>query len=221
MIDQIVRQRRRKNMCIEVGHSGEVIVKAPVWAGRAQIEAFVFESRDWIAKQKRKARAKPSAHSTRQFLEGELFLYLGDYYPLCFDLDAREPLRLMGEFYLSVEDAALARVAFVNWYKRKARETFKERVAYYSRISGYDYQSVKLSSANTRWGSCSSEGHINLTWRLIMAPMSVVDYVIVHELAHTQEMNHSKTFWAHVQKWMPGYKSSKKWLEDFGQLLVV
>lgn len=109
--------------------------------------------------------------------------------------------------------------AAIAQYKKQARERFTERLDYYAQQYGLTYKKLRLSSARTRWGSCSRQKSINLNWRLILAPAEVLDYVIAHELTHTLHMNHSKKFWAQVETMMPSHKIHKKWLRDFGRTL--
>lgn len=110
------------------------------------------------------------------------------------------------------------------WYKDKkaqARKLFHERVDYYEKLTGLKVSKLKLSSAKTRWGSCSRAGNISLVWRLVMAPIEIVDYVIVHEIIHLRHPNHSKAFWDDVAKIIPDYKTHRRWLRDNGYALSV
>jgi len=99
-------------------------------------------------------------------------------------------------------------------YKREAREIIIPRVAEFAEKYGFTYNSVKITSAMTRWGSCTSKKNLNFTYRLALAPREVRDYVIVHELCHLRQMNHSKKFWSEVEAIMPSYKEQEKWLKE-------
>lgn len=110
------------------------------------------------------------------------------------------------------------------WYKEKkkeARELFVQRIAHYEQITGLKVNRLRLSSAKTRWGSCSMAGNISLVWRLVMAPIEIVDYVIVHEIIHIRHPNHSKAFWDDVARIIPDYKKHRKWLKDNGYALSI
>lgn len=100
-----------------------------------------------------------------------------------------------------------------------AKRIFRERTAYYALRMGVDYGRITIREQKTRWGSCTSEGNLNFNWRLIFAPEKVLDYVVVHELAHRKEMNHSPAFYAVVASVMPEYKIYEKWLRDNGKTL--
>ena len=94
-----------------------------------------------------------------------------------------------------------------------------ERVEFFAHAQGFKVKKIRISSARTRWGSCSAKGTLSFTWRLVMAPPDVIDYVVVHELCHLKELNHSKAFWAQVEAILPDYKTRRKWLKDNGAKL--
>jgi len=115
----------------------------------------------------------------------------------------------------------LQRKALEKRYRQAAREYIPSRVAYYERIIGVTHDSIRIRDQKTRWGSCSAKGNLNFNWRLMLAPPRVLDYVVVHELCHRKEMNHSKAFWNAVETVLPDYKQLKKWLKDNGHSLVL
>ena len=102
-----------------------------------------------------------------------------------------------------------------NVYIRKAKETITKRVIYFARLMGVSYRNITIKEQKTRWGSCSSNGNLNFNNRLLFVPKELVDYVVVHELAHRKEMNHSNAFWNVVEKYMPDYKERRKKLREY------
>lgn len=102
-------------------------------------------------------------------------------------------------------------------YRQLAREKLEERARYFSRQMGVDYKRITIRAAKTRWGSCSAAGNLNFHWKLILMPPEVLDYVVVHELAHRKEMNHSPAFWEQVGRVLPDYKERRRWLKQYGQ----
>ena len=102
-------------------------------------------------------------------------------------------------------------------YRRQAREKLSQRTAYFARQMGVSYGRITVRAAKTRWGSCSSRGNLNFHWKLALMPPEVLDYVVVHELAHRREMNHSPAFWAEVARILPDYQERRAWLKKFGQ----
>ncbi len=101
-------------------------------------------------------------------------------------------------------------------YRRKAKERLGEQAAYFARKMGVTYEKISIGAAKTRWGSCSGRGNLNFHWKLILMPPQVLDYVVVHELAHRKEMNHSPAFWAEVETILPDYKDWRRWLKTYG-----
>lgn len=104
-------------------------------------------------------------------------------------------------------------------YRGQARNVFEQKVRYYAGLMNVTYGRIAIRDQKTRWGSCSAEGNLNFNWRLIFAPAGVLDYVVVHELAHRKEMNHSARFWAVVEMYMPEYKKYRNWLKENGNVL--
>jgi hypothetical protein len=112
-------------------------------------------------------------------------------------------------------------LAFEKWYKSQALAILTERTRFFAQKFGLRFGKIRISSARTRWGSCSTAGTLSFTWRLVMAPLEVVDYVVIHELAHLKVKNHSAVFWAEVAKMMPDYKRHVTWLKKNGQSLTI
>ena len=104
--------------------------------------------------------------------------------------------------------------------RRRAKEILPQRVDYYARLIGVTYGTITVRSQRTRWGSCSSRGNLNFNCLLMLTSPEILDYVVVHELCHRKEMNHSKAFWAHVESILPDYRERRKWLKDNGAALM-
>ncbi|MEA4909157.1 MAG: SprT family zinc-dependent metalloprotease [Anaerolineaceae bacterium] len=202
-------------MAIRVTHEGPVVVRAPLRTSEAQIRRWVETRREWVEKKLAAVQAAtPPAH---QYANGEAFLFQGRPYPLRLTARARPRLAFDGRaFTLSESCRENGAAVFQAWYREQARRILPERTAVLAQRLGVAPGGVRLSGARTRWGSCSARGQINLNWRLVMAPPEVLDYVIVHELAHLKVRNHSKTFWALVESWLPGYAVQRRWLKDNG-----
>ena len=104
-------------------------------------------------------------------------------------------------------------------YRKEARRRITERAAYFAEKMGVDYGRIAIKAAKTRWGSCSAQGNLNFHWKLILMPPAILDYVVVHELAHRIEMNHSPRFWAQVERILPDYRERRRWLKENGGLI--
>ncbi|MCX5713709.1 MAG: SprT family zinc-dependent metalloprotease [Candidatus Omnitrophica bacterium] len=109
----------------------------------------------------------------------------------------------------------------IGWYKAQALEKISERCRFYAGVTGFEYKVVRISNAVKRWGSCSPSGRLNFSWRLAMAPLEVIDYVVIHEIMHLSERNHSRRFWDKVEAVLPGYKKCESWLRMNGYLLTL
>lgn len=218
-VKEIIRSRRR-TLALIVKPDGTVIVRAPLKAPAKSIREFVEKNIEWIQRKQAQARSFVSP-APRQYSNGEKFLYLGSSYPLEIVPKQKPALILDGSFKLAESSQHRAASEFERWYRLRAKEILKERVDFFARQYGFKYTGLKINAARTRWGSCSAKGSLNFSWRLILAPMESVDYVVLHELVHTIIHNHSKRFWGKVENIMPDYKARKVWLKKHGPELMV
>jgi predicted metal-dependent hydrolase len=217
-VNQIIRSAR-KTLALIVKPDGSLIVRAPLRISEKVIREFVEKNRRWIETKQAKALATlPSP--PRQYVPGERFLYLGVPYPLVIVKEQKKNLLLDEQFKLAESAQSQAALAFEDWYRDRARQILNERVSFYAHQHDLQYQGIRITSARTRWGSCSASGALNFSWRLILAPLEVVDYVVIHELVHTVFHNHSRQFWRKVEMIMPNYKEHRKWLRKNGQQLL-
>ena len=216
-IHKLIRSRR-KSIALMISHDATLVVRAPLGVSLDTIQGLVRQKRQWIETKLREA-SKHSPAQKKTFTDGEEFLFLGEKHPLkiCDDKE----IRLAGDLFFPKQFLKKAEAKMIYWYKEKAIETIAESANHYSQISGWKFKTINITSANGRWGSCSSTGSINFTWKLIMAPLEIVDYVVVHELAHITEKNHSSRFWNKVQSILPDYKARRKWLKDHGKTLIL
>jgi predicted metal-dependent hydrolase len=126
---------------------------------------------------------------------------------------------LDGGFHLALGDKVEAARVFQAWYRQRAREIILPRVQELAARHGFSYGRVTIRDNSSRWGSCSSRNNLNFALRLVMAPPEVIDYVILHELAHLKERNHSKRFWTLVEQICPAYRAQRDWLSANGRLM--
>lgn len=217
LIDKLVRSKRR-TIALVIERDGTLTVRAPLRMAEAEVRRFVEAKSDWI--KRKQAEAAKEAVVPHQFVDGEHFPFLGKAFPLRLVPDLRPALVMDGEcFRLSRSRQSDARALLVAWYRAQARKSIAERLEYFACSHNIKPTGLRISSARTRWGSCSRAGRLSFTWRLVMAPPEVVDYVIVHELAHLREMNHSRAFWELVEAMLPDYKQRRTWLKKNGILL--
>ena len=213
------RTRRRHGIAFTVDGNG-LVVSAPWNASESRIHRSIVEAADWIIR-KLDEWADYKAR-TQRWADGEQLSYLGRDLTLTVLADAiLVPPVLLDQWRLQVTVAdprseTRIREAAVSWYRRHAAVNFSGRVAHYASAMGLPVPRMFLSNAQTQWGSCNAKRQIRLNWRLIQAPQNVVDYVVVHELAHIFEMNHSKRFWQIVAHHFPGHLQARKHLDQHG-----
>jgi predicted metal-dependent hydrolase len=218
-ISEIIRSKR-KTIALIISDNAKLIVKAPDKTSIEEIYEVVKRHRRWIKKHIEFVKGLPK-DKEKQFTEGESFLLLGKAYSLFLSRDSETPLKFDNGFYLDERYREKARDLFIDFYKKTAKAIISERVDYYSKLTGIEYKGIKITSAKKRWGSCSRNNNLSFTYNLIMAPLSVIDYVVVHELCHVLEHNHSKNFWDKVKTIKPDYEDAKKWLKEKGHLLYI
>jgi predicted metal-dependent hydrolase len=218
-IDQFIRSRRR-TIAIQIRPDGQVIVRAPLRAPEKLVRQFVESKAGWIQRKKAELLKRVSV-SGKKFRVGESFLFLGREHPLRVVEEQKAALTFEDQFILSKSALPKAAKAFEKWYKAQALSILSERVKLYATKHTFQPGRIRITSARTRWGSCSSKGTLSFTWRLVMAPIDVIDYVVIHELVHLKVKNHSKTFWGSVAVLMPDYKRHVVWLKKNGHFLTL
>jgi predicted metal-dependent hydrolase len=232
-LPKIIRSRR-KTIALVVQADGSVIVRAPQRVTNRQIAEIIEEKAQWIRSRQEQLQARPKAE-VHQFASGEQFWYLGSACRLTVTQGRQNRLEYSGwAFKLTVippsplhladgkaekERRTLGQALFTAWYRQQARQVLGERVSSLAQQYGFSYRQVKITSARTRWGSCSSSGTLSFPWRLVMAPLAVIDYVVIHELVHTLAKGHGAEFWGRVQALAPEYKQHVGWLKENGGML--
>jgi len=219
IIEKIIRTKRR-SISLIIDQNAKLVVRAPLRTPDKVIENFVQEKSLWIRQKIDEMEERPKA-SKKEFVNGENFLYLGEYYELRIIESGTIDIELTDTLCISRRILPYARNYLKDWYKAEAKRIILERSAFFIKITGYSPFSIKISNAEKRWGSCTSKGTINFSWRLIMAPMEIIDYVIVHEMVHLNQPDHSKIFWDKVGRILPDYKDRKKWLKENDLLLAI
>lgn len=217
-VDKIIRSKR-KTLALVVKPDGSLIVRAPLRASEKMIREFVEKNRQWI--ETHQAKALDALPPSKHYVPGEMFLFLGTGYVLEIVKTQKEDLLLENTFKLAESAQSRAPLAFERWYHKQAKAILQERVDLYARQHNFQYKRIGITSARTRWGSCSASGSLNFSWRLILAPLEVVDYVVVHELVHTVIHNHSRQFWQRVELIMPEYRERRTWLRKNGAPLLM
>ncbi|MFC7113840.1 M48 family metallopeptidase [Natronoarchaeum sp. GCM10025703] len=175
----------------------------------------------WVMEKQRTYDSYREDIPDRSFEAGESFPYLGEERELIIESATShavtdDVIRLRKS---AVEQSSIKQT-LKNLYRKKAREYLVEQADYYSEQMGVEYKQIEIRNQRTKWGSCSTTGTLGLNWRLMMAPPKVVDYIVVHELAHLRESNHNESFWSLVAEYDPEYESHAEWLAENSTRLI-
>ena len=214
--------RKRKTMSIEVETTREVTVIAPVGTSTDDIVEKVKSRAGWIVSKQYESKFIDDKKIKREAVSGESYMYLGRNYSLDIRVDENidniSVKLFQGKFVVNTytKDEDLIKKAMENWYREKTLAKVKERVSYYSSYFNNEVTTVKVKEQKKRWASCTSKNELLFNWRCVMAPVFVLDYIVVHEMCHMEYKNHSKDFWNRVYAVMPDYEVRKSWLKNNG-----
>ena len=212
---KIIRSKR-KTLSLSINEDAELVVRAPKRLSIEKIQDFIDKKENWIQSKKRLIEDQLKDASSNQ----NKLLYLGSLFPISIKENESESLVFNGEEFITNSlDPKTISLSVRKWYKNKFREIALPRVVYFSDQHNLTVNQVRIKNQKTMWGSCSSKNNINLNYLLIMAPMDVIDYVIVHELVHTIHRNHSVNFWNSVESIMPDFMKHRQWLKVNGYKL--
>ena len=232
IINYEVVRTDRETMGIKLDEQCNLEVRSPEDIEEQEIREVLKDKSSWILeKLKEKERIKP-APKPKEFLSGEKLPYLGRRYRL--KVSASEEISkvqvklFQGKFIINYPQSLKSndsqrreaiRNKLIEWYRAHAKDKIKERVEKYKGRLGVEPNNVVIKKQKKRWGSCSSKNNLNFNWKIIMAPMSIVDYIVVHELTHLKYSNHSKEFWQTIETIIPDYEDRLEWLKINGRQL--
>jgi predicted metal-dependent hydrolase len=217
----IARSPRRRTLTITVERDSAIVVHAPEVMPDEEVRRHVDAKRQWILKklrspQKYKERSHPPG---KEVVNGESAPYLGRNYRIEVADTPSGDIEFSRLFTVPPAHQARRREVLKDWYICQAKETILSRTERHARELGVVFTGARIVDNRYRWGSCTVGDSVHFNWRLIKAPMFVIDYVIVHELAHLLEPNHTATFWSIVRAKTPTMDKAKAWLKEHGQIL--
>ena len=213
---QVVRSNR-KSVALVIDNEANLIVRVPALMPDTVIDEFVRRKKRWINEKQHQVAVFGEKHPPVVVETGESIMYLGSNYALIKnDVDEAD---ISGNELIVPENYDIE--ALIAWLKGQAMQIISERVTLYANVMGVTPGTVKLSEAKARWGSCSTKNNLNFAWRLVMCPLSVIDYVVVHELSHITHKNHSPAFWARVKTVLPTYEDGQEWLKLNKKLMEI
>lgn len=209
-------------MSIYIERDGSVSVLAPQKLNDAEVYAILGSKEYQIYKGLAKWKELNSARVIRDPVNGQSFLYLGRNYRLAFVENPPQPIVLKHGLFL-VDRSKKDNISelFIDYYRHKGMKKIKERIEIYKGKMGLIPKKIRILDLKNRWASCSHNGNLNFHWKTIMAPLSVLDYIIVHEMAHLRHKKHSQAFWNEVDKVMPDYQKRIHWLRENGARMTL
>ena len=222
IIEYEVIYSKRKTISIQVYPDGRVLVRAPIGVKHIKIEPFVLKRAEWVVKHQRRFKENPVVVPTpRQYHEGEIYRYLGREYRLKIIEAGKEAVRLDQESLMvalaDTTDTERIGVLINRWYRKQAERIFAERLAAcFPQVEwmGVEYPKLTIRDMKSRWGSCSAKKKVALNLRLIQVSEDLIDYVVLHELCHLKELNHSPAFYALMDKILPDWREYRQRLNQ-------
>jgi hypothetical protein len=213
---QLKRNARSRHLRLRVEPDGVVVVTAPKRTPKRLVDEFVNRQSRWVKRQQNKIALLQSAYPTLDWRE-QIVSYLGTLYYIRFDPDVEEKVHLKNGAARVHPVTGLERdmqKTLLQWLKQQAKLHIPERVRFWAASMATPYTKVALRQQKSRWGSCSTQGNLNFNWRLIHFELDVIDYVVIHELAHVRHHNHSRQFWQLVAEHDPAYKEHVRFLRN-------
>lgn len=212
---------KRKTLSLQITKDARLVVRAPMRVSKAQIIDFVDSHAAWIEKHMRRIETEHTKKQEFSFIDGETVYFLGEEKTIRTDAFVRDVLIIDGEMLIPAKIPHEDREKAVSTYlSRQAKLLIPKRAAAFAPRVGAEPEAVTITSARTRWGSCSGNNRVSFSFRLMMMPAAQIDYVVVHELAHILEHNHSDKFYAHIARVLPDYRQRQSGLKEFARKLT-
>ncbi|ACO87025.1 M48 family metallopeptidase [Clostridium botulinum] len=218
----ILKTKKRKTISVKIGKEFIIEVTAPLGTNEYTIEQVLKKEEKWIIKKIKKLKEVENFNG--YYYLGELYyLKIKEVKSLYFklELDSNKFMVYINSGILKEKREVIIKDNLEKFYKEQAVKVLKERTDYYSSILKVVPKNIVIKNQKTLWGSCSSKGNINYNYKIVMAPLKILDYIVVHELCHLVHMNHSKDFWHLVESIIPDFKERRNWLKENGYKLKI
>ncbi len=205
---------KRKTLSIQINKEAEIIVKAPINLPKYAIDEFVKSKEKWILEKLNMMKDFREKKVNFSLNYGDKVLFRGEEFTLMWDI--KDKVYFENNFLYMPSNLTADEVKYniIKLYKLHAKKILNEKVNHYKYIMNVSPIKIKINSASTRWGSCSLKGSLNFSWKIMFAKDEIIDYIVVHELAHLKEHNHSKDFWNEVFLVLPDYKLRQRGLSE-------
>lgn len=218
-LDYTVKFSARKTLRINIERDRSITVNAPEGMSADKIHTEIEKKKLWIYQKRNHPQKQDEITESKKYESGSSILYLGQIYTLEVVKKELEGIVFNGNFYISKSNLIVADKLFEDWFRAKASAYIIPKVSQYAQSLGIAYESIKISKMRFRWGSCIKGKTLNFNYQLIKAPVSIIDYVIIHELAHIIESGHGNKFWQIIKTQFPSYLAAKNWLKNYGNLI--
>ena len=218
IVPDYIERSKRKTLSLTVLKNGNVIIKAPINMSDEVINQFVEDKQAWI--REKLMSIKETQNKFEDIISMQKCLIYGNKYTII-KADVKQ-IQTNEKFELIIPykfDGEKLSKAITNWFKKLSKKILQDRLNFIENRINLKSSSFKVNDSRGRWGSCNSYGNITLNYRVIMLPPNIIDYVIVHELCHLIELNHSKRFWQNVENFLPNYEIQRKNIKEYGFLL--
>jgi predicted metal-dependent hydrolase len=212
---EVLRTGRKKSASIQL--DGELVkVSVPQTLSDKRVRELITQRTPWIKTKLRELSERPE-FKPKEYVSGETFPYLGKNYRLKVVQGDDCLVRLKnGRFIATISNSddpqSLVKELMSEWYQNQAEMRLREKTERLAKVVDVAPRSLAIKTYKSRWGSCSARGDITYNWKIILAPHRIVDYVVVHELCHLLEHNHSARYWKHVERYVPNWRDCKDWL---------
>jgi predicted metal-dependent hydrolase len=220
-VDFQIIYSQRKTVSLSVERDASIIVRAPEGTPEEAIHRAVKAKKLWLYEKVQHKQKYPHHKQRKEFVSGESILYLGRNYRLEVKDEDIPGVVFRSRFVISRKNQPQAAQLFRSWYTERAHERLPRRAKDFADALGVYFNRVLVSDLKVRWGSCTPKSNLNFNWRIMKAPTSIIDYLIVHELAHLIEPNHTPRFWNIIAVQVPQVAWAKQWLREHGELLEI
>jgi hypothetical protein len=194
----------------------ELIITVPKFISKREVDRLILTKIKWIRK-KLAAELIYKNFKEKRYINGEKFMFLGKFYNLKIKKSLIEDIKISSNniiiLSMDIKDNIIIKNILRKWYIKEAKKYIIKTNTYYENLIGISVNKLLFGEYKSKWGSCNSHKRISYDWRIIMAPLEVIHYLVIHELSHINHPNHSKLFWLHVEKYMKDYKVHRKWLK--------
>lgn len=226
-IDFQLTYKKRKTMGIYIDVYGNVELRVPRDTSDQGIADLLESKWSWIVRKQTEMKERTKGFKEKTYQEGEEFLYLGKHYPITIQEDgASKKASIIFEedilkITVPIRDEELLKKLMTKFYKQQCKRLVETRIRVYQSNFKVKPKSIKINGNKKNWGTCNTLRELTFNWKLAMAPLDVIDYVVIHEMCHMVHMNHDRSFWRLVGKYMPDYEAKQDWLKHSHWKMVV